>query len=117
MVSTSQTHKGRWTPLGIFAVIAGFIVFWPLGLLAIGYILWGGSIDSLVDDAVKKLRDIFSAKPAPAAAAPVSFEDYRNDVLSRLEAEQSRRAEHLRRLREARDRAEFDRILGGQSPA
>lgn len=114
MVSTSQPHKGRWTPLGIFAVIAGFIIFWPLGLLAIGYILWGGSIDGLVDDTVRKLRDIFGTKPVPAAA-PVAFEDYRNDILTRLETEQSRRAEHLRRLREAPDRAEFDRILAEQA--
>lgn len=112
MVTTSQPRKSRWTPLGIFAVIAGFIVFWPLGLAAIGYVLWGGSIDSLVDDAAKKVREIFGAKPAAAPAPAASFEDYRNETLTRLEAEQSRRAEHLRRLREARDRAEFDRILG-----
>ena len=39
----------RWTPLAIFAMIVGFILWWPLGLAVIGYILWGGSVDQLVE--------------------------------------------------------------------
>ena len=111
-MNPTQTQKGRWTPLGIFAVVAAFIVWWPLGLAAIGYILWGGSIDGLIDDATRKFREVFGATPAaPAHTASEPFDVYRDATLSRLEAEQARRAEDLRRLREAPDRATFERVL------
>jgi hypothetical protein len=115
MVYQSQARKGRWTPLGIVAVIAGFIFWWPLGLAAIAYILWGGNIDGLLDEGVQKVRDVFGARPAPSYTAPQPFDVYREATLSTLEAEQARRADHLRRLREAPDRAEFDRILAETS--
>ena len=35
-------RRKRWTPLAIFAMIVGFILWWPLGLAVIGYILWQG---------------------------------------------------------------------------
>src|SRR4051794_39672061 len=111
MIYQVQSRKGRWTPLGIVAVIAGFIVWWPLGLAAIAYILWGGSVDGLLDEAVQKVRDLFGPRPSPAYTTSEPFEVSRNAALSRLEGDHARRAEHLRRLREAPDRETFDRIL------
>ncbi|CAN5411507.1 hypothetical protein BH10PSE7_BH10PSE7_34470 [soil metagenome] len=115
MIYQPQARKGRWTPLGIVAVIAGFIVWWPLGLAAIAYILWGGSIDGLLDECIQKVRDVFAARPAAPFASSEPFEVYRDTTLGRLEAEQARRADYLRRLREASDRAAFDRILSETS--
>ena len=39
-MTPSHSRHGRWTPLSILAVVAGFIVWWPLGLAALAYVLW-----------------------------------------------------------------------------
>ena len=108
MTSTVRRIK-RWTPLGIFAVIMGFVVWWPLGMAAIGYILWGGSFDQLVDDLVAKASQAWQAKePASGSSA---FDAYRIETLNRLESEQAEFAAFVRKLREARDSEEFDRFM------
>ncbi len=32
--------RGKWTPLSIAVMVIGFIIWWPLGLAALAYILW-----------------------------------------------------------------------------
>ena len=48
---TSCATRGRWSPLHIAAVIAGFIVWWPLGLAALAFFIWG---DRLPRDRVRE---------------------------------------------------------------
>ena len=100
----------RWTPLAIFAMIVGFILWWPLGLAVIGYILWGGSVDQLVDDLTVKASEAWrGARPSPSASP--AFDAYRAETLKRLEDEQAEFAGFVSKLREARDREEFDRFM------
>lgn len=103
-------RRKRWTPLAIFAMIVGFILWWPLGLAVIGYILWGGSVDQLVDDLTAKASDAWRGSRAPASGS-VAFDGYRAETLKRLEEEQAEFADFVRKLREARDREEFDRFM------
>ncbi|MEP5514422.1 MAG: DUF2852 domain-containing protein, partial [Bauldia litoralis] len=37
----SYALRPAWTPLTIFLMVLGFIVFWPLGLAMLAYIIWG----------------------------------------------------------------------------
>lgn len=109
---TSIERRGRrWTPLGIFAMILGFLVWWPLGLAVIGYILWGGSIDQLVDDLVAKGTEVWRSSRPSTHTGNAAFDAYRAETLRRLEAEQSEFSAFVHKLREARDREEFDRFM------
>ena|SRR5262245_27664054 len=110
-MTSTQFRRGRWTPLGIFAMILGFVVWWPLGLALIGYILWGGSIDQLVDDLAAKVREMWRPGQPSTSSGNAAFDAYRAETLNRLETEQAEFAAFVRKLREARDREEFDRFM------
>ncbi|MEO9773684.1 DUF2852 domain-containing protein [Roseibium sp.] len=130
--------KPAWTPATIGLMVLGFVVFWPLGLAMLAYILWGDRFEGLARDA----RDQWRGSPLKGAfenmsstaghprTGNVAFDDYRERELKRLEEERAKldtmRAEFddfLRELRRARDQEEFDRFMakggrsGGSDPA
>lgn len=115
-------------------MVLGFIVFWPLGLAMLAYILWGDRFHRVIDDA----RGQWRASPGAAKmcgrdfhagwgrTGNAAFDEYRERELKRLEEERARldalRAEFddfLRELRRARDQEEFDRFMAnhGRKPA
>lgn len=96
----------KWTPLGIFAVVLGFIVWWPLGLAAIAYILWGGRMKQQWDDQTYRSRNRTNNNEA--------FDTYRRETLDRLDDEQQAFADYVDRLRKARDQDEFSRFMKEQ---
>lgn len=110
-MTSSQSRQGRWTPLSILAVVAGFIAWWPLGLAALAYILWAGPIDTLADDGARRVRDAFGAKSTAKGSGNAAFDAYKAETLRRLEAEQAEFADYLNRLRDARGREEFERFM------
>lgn len=116
-MTSSQSRHRRWTPLSILAVVAGFILWWPLGLTVLAYVLWAGPVDTLADEGARKFREAFGARNAPngsgrgSGSGNAAFDAYRADTLKRLEAEQAEFADYLTRLREARDRDEFERFM------
>jgi hypothetical protein len=107
-MTTVARRSSRWTPLGVAALILGFLVWWPLGFAVLAYILWGGSVDQLLSDTI----DQFKTKTGTASSTGnAAFDDYRASTLKRLEEEQAEFAEHLERLRAARDQEEFERFM------
>ncbi len=123
-------RKGRWTPLAIAAMVFGFMLWWPLGLAILAYILWGGSVDDLAADILRQAREFFSSHaPRPASSGNSAFDAYREETLKRLEEERRRLDEERREfeefvanLRRARDREEFEAFMkarkqGGGKPA
>ena len=116
-MTSSQSRHGRWTPLSILAVVAGFITWWPLGLSVLAYVLWAGPVDGLADQGASKLREAFRARSAPrGSSGNAAFDAYKADTLKRLEAEQAEFADYVRRLSEARDREEFERFMSEHKP-
>ena len=98
--------RGAW----IAAMVLGFIAFWPVGLLLVGYMTWAG----------KWSLDRRTASVAPrrfGATGNAAFDAYKADMLRRLEDEQAAFEEFLQRLREARDKAEFDQFMDERSGA
>lgn len=95
----------------IAAVIVGFIVFWPLGLAILAYVTVGRRF----------LNGSPIVKAAPAAAYAFrtsgnqAFDSYKAETLRRLEDEQRAFESFLQRLREARDKAEFDQFMADQA--
>src|SRR4051794_1035858 len=96
---TSCSHRGPWHPLHIVAVVAGFLIWWPLGLAALIYFIWGGRFRG------EKLRDRFERARERArnefggftrewsGASPTgnaAFDEYRRETLRRLEEERRR---------------------------
>jgi hypothetical protein len=107
-MTTIAHRSSRWTPLGVAALILGFLVWWPLGFAVLAYILWGGSIDQLLKDTVDQFKSKASYGGGSGNAA---FDEYRKQMLKRLEEEQAEFADYVERLRKARDQEEFDRFM------
>jgi hypothetical protein len=119
-----------WSPVTIGLMVLGFIVFWPLGLAMLAYILWGDRLPGLAREAREQWRSSPMRRGFEAGmtrdTGNAAFDDYRNRELRRLEEERARldemRAEFdnfLRELRRARDQEEFDRFMAnrGRGPA
>ena len=87
----------------IAAFVLGFIIFWPLGLALLFYTI--GS------------NRMMSCKKRHHRTAPfrntgnAAFDGYRDETLKRLEEEQSSFETFLDRLRQAKDKAEFDQFM------
>lgn len=99
-------------PAWITLMVLGFIIFWPLGLALLAFLLWSGRMGcSKRDDwktEARRWRGRFSGlKPTGNAA----FDEYRQETLRRLEEEADEFRAFLERLRKARDKAEFDQFM------
>ena len=94
--------KGAW----IAAMVVGFIVFWPIGLALLAYMIWSKRMFRSTSCARRAPR--FTAHRSTGNAA---FDAYREETLRRLEEEQESFEAFLARLREAKDKAEFDQFM------
>jgi hypothetical protein len=133
-----KQHKGcgktrKWSKLEIATMVGGFIVFWPLGLLALGAKIlngemWNGSKHNVMPwtayaewRAAKGDKPFGFATPAWSAktgSGNAAFDAYKKQQLDRLEAERRKLdeeekafAEHVENLRRAKDKDEFDRFM------
>jgi len=113
---SSAPKRKRWTTINIVALVLGFIVWWPIGLAILAYILWGREIEHTVHEEVRDLKERFG--PSVPETGASTFESYKSATLRkleeqkrRLEAEQEDFSEFMDRLRCSRDREEFDRFM------
>lgn len=98
--------KGAW----IAATVLGFILFWPIGLGLLAYMIWskrmfGKSCRS------QTRHNTHAAWAAMKPSGNMAFDAYKAETLRRLEEEQGAFEDFLRRLREAKDKAEFDQFM------
>jgi hypothetical protein len=96
-----ERGRGAW----IAAMVLGFILFWPLGLALLAYMIWS---KRMFTDCSRRTR------PAPTAlgsSGNTAFDAYKADTLRRLEEEQANFQDFLKRLRAAKDKAEFDQFM------
>ena len=112
-----REKRSRWGVVNIVAIVLGFIVWWPIGLALIAYTLWGPQHDWLTPENGKSPIDDLSGKWSGSSP----FDDYRVTALKRLESqrrkledEEAAFNEFLDRLRNARNRQEFDQYLAEQ---
>ena len=95
--------KGAW----IAAMVLGFIFVWPVGLALLCYMIWSKRMFSR-SCRTNSARHGFSAMRPSANTA---FDAYKADTLRRLEDEQNSFENFLQRLRDAKDKAEFDQFM------
>ena len=119
-------------PALILLTIAGFIVWWPLGLAALAYSIWSRKMGCWNNDdrhgrwankmermqyKMDRMRGFMDARgfDRRGFSAPSSgnraFDEYRMETLRRLEEEQSEFHNFLDRLRHAKDKQEFDEFM------
>ncbi len=132
-----KSHKRKWSAVELAVMIGGFVVFWPIGLVALALKLirgemWPGAAESTSPwTAYKAWRDRnpgssfstpFSATrrtwTGPTATGNAAFDAYKTEQLARLEAERRKLdeeqrafADYLLKLRKAKDQDEFDRFM------
>lgn len=111
-------------PAWIALMVLGFIVFWPLGLAILAFLIWSGRMGCgrsghwdrkmvRMQEKVDRMRSHFGAGPAWGyrSSGNHAFDDYRAETLKRLEDEQREFQEFLERLRFAKDKQEFDAFM------
>jgi len=96
---------GYGKPAWIAAMVLGFILFWPIGLALLAYMIWGKSMFK------SSCRNRMSRRDAHTSSGNTAFDAYKADTLRRLEEEQAAFDTFLARLREAKDKAEFDQFM------
>lgn len=124
-MTQSALIRPAWTPATIALMVLGFMIFWPLGLAMLAYIIWGERLDGFKRD-VNTATDDFASKFRGNRCGPrravrtgnVAFDDWREAELERLHEERMKldemRAEfddYSRELRRAKDQEEFDRFM------
>ena len=99
-------------PAWIGLMVLAFIVFWPLGLAVLGYLIWSGRMGCWKRGAgrwhgmEKRWRHHGRYESGNSA-----FDEYRAETLKRLEEEEQEFRDFLDRLRQAKDKAEFDEFM------
>ena len=104
--------KGAW----IAAMVLGFIFFWPVGLALVFYITYTNRWSSNMFNkscSRRSHRRMHAMTPTGNRA----FDAYRDETLRRLEDEQKSFETFLERLREAKDKAEFDQFMEERASA
>jgi biopolymer transport protein ExbB/TolQ len=115
-------------PAWIIAMILGFLIWWPIGLGVLAYLIWSGRMgcgawkrewkDTEFGREVNRWRRGMTPFTSTGNRA---FDEYREETLRRLEEEAKEFQAFLQRLRHAKDKAEFDQFMaerrgGGVTP-
>ena len=95
-----ERGKGAW----LIAMILGFIFIWPLGLAILFYMIWSNRMS-------RSFFGCCNARKTHTTTGNTVFDAYKHDTLKRLEDEQSAFQGFLQRLREAKDKTEFDAFM------
>jgi hypothetical protein len=97
--------KGAW----IAAMVLGFIIFWPIGLALLAYMIWSKRMFN--KSCTRSTGWNRAAMRAMRPTGNTAFDAYKTETLRRLEQEQEDFEAFLERLREAKDKSEFDQFM------
>ena len=100
--AVDRTGRGGWIAL----TVLGFVFGGPLGFLVLGYALFTGRLAG-----AHKGNRMARAAGAFRSSGNMAFDAYKEETLRRLEEEQENFEAFLGRLREAKDKAEFDQFM------
>jgi len=123
-----EFHRSEWGAgwriARILVVVLGFILFWPIGLAILAYMIgsgrmacwtrhdgahWQRKFERLQEKAERWCRS--GGDRHTASSGNRAFDEYRDETLRRLEEEQREFRDFLDRLRHAKDKAEFDEFM------
>jgi hypothetical protein len=98
-------------PAWITLMVLGFIVFWPIGLALLAYLIWSERMGCGHKRRNRKLGRWTWERPEGPPSGNRAFDEYRAETLRRLEEEQTEFKTFLDQLRFAKDKAEFDEFM------
>lgn len=104
-------------PAWIALTVVSFLIWWPLGLVALGYLVGSGRMARWMGCGARRWQQRAPGNTSGwwTSRSPSSgnwaFDEYRAETLRRLEEEQREFKEFLDRLRHAKDKAEFDQFM------
>jgi len=111
-------------PAWIAVMVLGFILFWPIGLAILAYLIWSGRMSCWKHggpgrwhyEGVERGRSGGERwrrrhRHKAQTSGNMAFDEYREETLRRLEDEQAEFEGFLERLRHAKDKAEFDQFM------
>jgi hypothetical protein len=110
-------------PAWIAVMVVGFILFWPIGLAILAYLLWSGRMGCGRHGEMSRWQQRMSDKwdrnverwgremRGFQSSGNRAFDEYREETLTRLEEEQREFRAFLDRLRKAKDKEEFDQFM------
>lgn len=118
-------------PAWILLMILGFMVWWPVGLMVLAYIIGSGRMGcgyhgdrwqrkmERLQDKMERMRGHMQGHAdgrtdwwrGRRSSGNRAFDEYRSETLRRLEDEQREFQDFLVRLRQAKDKAEFDQFM------
>jgi hypothetical protein len=90
----------------IVAMVIGFILFWPIGLAILLYMIWSKRMGC-----TSWTRNRPANRMHRGATGNTAFDSYREETMKRLEEERDAFLRFLDELRSAKDRAEFDQFM------
>lgn len=111
------------TPAWIGVMVLGFVIFWPIGLAILAYMLWSGRMgcrarrnasgwqQRVAGKWERKMERWGMQAKAYAPTGNRAFDEYREETLSRLEEEAQQFQSFLDRLRMAKDKSEFEQFM------
>jgi Protein of unknown function (DUF2852) len=132
-----ERGRGAW----IVAMILGFVLFWPIGLAILAYMIWSRRMGCMhqgwkdewrsrrgeMRDEMRARKEEWKARKremhdhfhehwfggheAMKPSGNAAFDEYKIETLKRLEEEQAEFTEFLDNLRKSRDKAEFDDFM------
>ena len=91
----------------IAAMVIGFVLFWPIGLVLLFYIVWSKRMGCSWNRHRNHRRGF-------AGTGNSAFDTYREETLRRLEDERDAFVSFLDQLRKAKDQAEFDQFISSR---
>jgi hypothetical protein len=109
------------SPAWIALTVVGFLIWWPLGLVALGYLVGSGRMAHLTGCGARRWQQQAQGNPGgwwgmqSGSSGNRAFDEYRTETLRRLEEEQREFKAFLDRLRHAKDKAEFDEFMAERS--
>ncbi len=122
-------HKidGMGKPAWIGLMVLSFVLFWPIGLALLAYLIWSGRMghrnrygagrwrfesgDDTNNSPSKHKSWSHGCGRSRRSSGNSAFDEYRAETLNRLEQEQQEFLSFLERLRFAKDKSEFDQFL------
>jgi len=120
-----ELGTGAWITL----TILGFVIWWPVGLALLAFTIGSGRMAcwnhrsvarwqekmERMQGRMDRMRDRMERSGGewwgPPSSGNRAFDEYRAEMLRRLEEEQREFKEFLQRLRQAKDKAEFDMFM------
>lgn len=98
-------------PAWIALTVLSFIIFWPIGLAALAFLIWSGRMGNWRNFGCAGRGKWHAPDLGLRSSGNRAFDEYRAETLKRLESERQEFMDYLDKLRHARDKEEFDRFM------